>query len=198
MLEMIRGCGVPDAERLCEEYTVKDGYIMANVSRGRIEEVFQHFCAVQQERLYFFIEIPTSEEDEKRLRKNDSDPYHNDVYYIDGLFNEQALIILLKYSELLINDGVSKFGFGAHDGTAELMKDKYNIMVLWAENMEQYGDFFDVHDIHVSDNYISAWDTFSEEHSGQCRSIKINGVSVYDLPEKLKDMGMYFAEYREV
>lgn len=197
MLEMIKGCSVPDCNRLKEEYTVKDGYIMANVNRSRIEEVFQHFCVVQQELLYFFIEIPTSEEDEKRLRKSDSDPYHNDVYYIDGLFNEQALIILLKYGELLINDGLSKFGFGVHDSTAELMKDKYNTMILWAKNMEQYGNFFDVHDIHVSDSYISAWDTFSEENSGQCRSIKINGVSVYDLPEKLKDMGMYFAEYRE-
>lgn len=197
MLEMIRGCYVPEADKLKEEYKVDEFYITANVNASKIEEIFQHFIAMQNERMFFILELPTNEEEEKLLRKSNYDSMHKDIYYIDGLFNEQAIVLLMRYGELLINDGLCQFGFGVHDGSAEIMLNKYNIMTVWTNNMEKYSDFFDVHGIHITDNYISAWDTFSIENGGECRTVKINGVSVYDLTEKLKDWGIYFAETRE-
>lgn len=197
MLEMIRGCYVPEADKLKEEYKVDEFYITANVNASKIEEIFQHFIAMQNERMFFILELPTNEEEEKLLRKSNYDPMHKDIYYIDGLFNEQALFLLMNYGELLIHDGMCNFGFGVHDGSAEIMLEKYNIMTIWTNNMDKYSDFFDVHDIHIADNYISAWDTFTIKSAGECTSIEINDISVYDLPEKLKKSGIYFAERRE-
>ena len=103
----------------------------------------------------------------------------------------------MKYGELLINDGLCQFGFGSLDWSTEIMLEKYNQMTIWTNNMEQYRNFFDVHDIHETDSYVSAWDTFTSENMGECRSIKINGISVYDLPDVLKEYGIYFAATRE-
>lgn len=197
MLEMINGCTVPDAEKLSEQYKTEEYWIRANVNASKIEEIFQHFIAMQTERIFFILELPANEEDEKRLRKSNFDPMHKDIYYIDGLFNEQALFLLMRYGELLINDGLCQFGFGSHDGSAEIMLEKYNIMTIWTREMEQYRNFFDAHDIHITDNYISAWDTFSTESAGESFSIKVNGISVYDLPSELKEWGIYLAETRE-
>ena len=43
----------------------------------------------------------------------------------------------------------------------------------------------------------TAWDTFSDTTAGECISIELDGISVYDLPERLKSMGLYLAEQRE-
>lgn len=44
---------------------------------------------------------------------------------------------------------------------------------------------------------MTAWQTFSDEHYGECSRIDTDGKSVYDIPEMLKDRGIYFAERRE-
>lgn len=197
MLEMIKGCCVPDFNRLKEEYKVDEYYITANVNASKINDIFQHFIAMQSGQIFFILELPTNAEEEKILRKSNYDPLHKDIYYIDGLASEEALALLMRYSELLINDGISSFGFGLHDGSAEIMLEKYNQMTIWTNDMKKYSKFFDKHDIHITDNYISAWDTFSKSNEGKCMSIMVDGISVYDLPEVLKEYGMYFAERRE-
>ena len=44
---------------------------------------------------------------------------------------------------------------------------------------------------------VTAGETFDQEHPGQCQMITLNGITVYDLPEMLKDRGLYFAERRK-
>lgn len=141
VLELTRGSLVPQVDKLFEQYQRRDNILLANVNASKIEEVLQHFICMQEDRLFFILEIPANEKDEIKLRKSDRDPMHKDIYYIDGLTSEQALILLIRYGELLINDGLSKFGFGAHDGTAEIMRDKYNVITLWSKEISKYDDF---------------------------------------------------------
>lgn len=197
MLEMIKGCYVPKAEQLCEQYEIKENHITANVNAGKIEEVFQHFICIQTAALFFILEIPMNEIEENKLRKSDTDPMHMEVYYIDGLDKETALVLLMRYSYLLINDGISRFGFGVQDNSAEIMLDKYNIMTVWSDGSSDYSDFFKAHDIPQTDKCVTAWDTFSYESAGVSEQIKVNGKTVYDLPDELKELGIYCAEIRE-
>ena len=46
------------------------------------------------------------------------------------------------------------------------------------------------------ESLITAWDTFSDETPGQAERCDYEGKSVYDLPEELKDWGMYLADTR--
>ncbi len=197
MLEIVKGCTVPNSELLSEQYEIEGNRIIANVNASKIEMVFQHFVTMQEERLFFILELPVNEEDEKRLRSDEISPFHKNIYYIDGLDIEQALLILNRYGELLINDGMSGFGFGLHDNSAEIMLYKYNMISLWTNKIDKYEDFFVKHDIPCVDRCFTAWDTFSQETPGICSSIDIEGMSVYDLPKELKNWGIYLAEQRE-
>lgn len=197
MLEMKKGCKVARNDVLCEQYQICENSIISNVNASKIEEVFQHFIAIQQERLFFILELPAGENDEIKLRKDNTAPMHKDIYYIDGLTSEQALVLLMRYGELLINDGLCQFGFGVHDNSAELMSNKYNVLELWTNNIGNYRDFFDAHDILQTEKIVTAWDTFSEETPGQCSRVEINGLNIFDLPRELADWGIYFAEQRE-
>lgn len=182
--------------RTCEQYEIKENYITANVNAGKIEEVFRHFITMQNEPLFFILEIPLNETKENKLRSSDNSPLHMEDYYIDDLDSERSQALLAKYSYLLINDGISRFGFGVHDSSAELMLDKYNVMIL-QYSVGGYEDFFGAHNIPQTDKLITAWDTFSYESAGVSEQIKVNGKTVYDLPDELKELGIYRAEIRE-
>lgn len=52
-----------------------------------------------------------------------------------------------RYGELLINDGISKFGFGGHKSQDGIMLDKYNVVAIYSQNLSEYEDFYDAHDI---------------------------------------------------
>ncbi len=70
----------------------------------------------------------------------------------------------------------------------------HQTMNLYSENIHQYEDFFEPHEISKIDNLITAWDTFSGSHPGTAEQIKKDGKTVYDIPELLKEWGIYLAE----
>ena len=61
---------------------------------------------------FFILELPVSIDREKVIAKNIIKESHKDVYYIDGCSREECLALLIRYGNLLINDGLSQFGFG--------------------------------------------------------------------------------------
>lgn len=197
MLKMTEGCTAPKADMLSEQYEILENRIVANVNADKIEAVIRDYILMHDKPMFFFMELPTNQRDEEKLRKNDTDPRHIDVYYIDGLNAEQALEILSQYGYLLINDGMSKFGFGVHGQATEIMRDKYNVIILLSDDTEKYNGIFNLHNIPRCDKCVTAWDTFSYELPGECSRITVNEKTVYDLPEELKNFGIYFAERRE-
>lgn len=196
MLEMIRGCKVPFIDKLEQQYQVQEQGIIANVGAGKIQEVFEHFIILQNEPIFFILELPTNQKDEQRLRKNENSSAYKDIYYIDGLNAQQALQIFRKYKELLIHDGMCQFGFGVHDYSAEIMKNSYNIVTIWTQTPDQYKGVFEEHGIEKTDKLITAWNTFNYDNPGQCRMIEVDGMCVYDLPKEFKQWGIYLAERR--
>ena len=121
---------------------------------------------------------------------------HKDVYYIDGCSQEECLVLLERYGELLINDGMNRFGFGCHESQDEIMLDKYNVVTIYSQQLSNYNNFFEAHGIEKVESLITAWDTFSDATPGQSERCDCKGKSVYDLPEELKDWGMYLADTR--
>ena len=108
----------------------------------------------------------------------------------------EVLVLLERYGELLINDGMNRFGFGCHESQDEIMLDKYNVVTIYSQQLSNYNEFFEAHGIEKVESLITAWDTFSDETPGQAERCDYEGKSVYDLPEELKDWGMYLADTR--
>ncbi|MCI9666073.1 MAG: hypothetical protein HFF13_02270 [Angelakisella sp.] len=195
MLEMVKGCQVPFPEKLGEGYKMEERMITANVGAGKLRQAVENFIAMHaSERLFFILEIPTNQKGEPEPEK----VLHKDVYYLDGCSRKKALGILEDYGELLIQDGVSAFGFGCQETGDEIMVEKYNILTLWSRRrLEKYRAFFEKLDIGEREELVTAWDTFEQQHPGRTRLYTLEGKSIYDLPEAMKSQGLYFAERRE-
>lgn len=197
MLKMIKGCSVPHTEMLQEQYQAYENSLTANVGADKIEDVIKHFLSMHSdEPVFFILELPTNINDEPKDENGIVKEFHKDVYYIDGISVTQALYILEKHGELLINDGISSFGFGCHQSGDEIMLAAYNIAMIYSGEIKKYDSFFETHGITQTDNLITAWDTFSDDTSGSCNLYVINGKNVYSILDDYKDWEIYFSERR--
>lgn len=197
MLKLRKGCRVPFPERLSEGYKYIESGIVANVDADKIRSVLEHFIAIHDERLFFILELPTNLNDEVQIRPGIIEAKHKDVYYIDGCTDEEALTILIRAADLMINDGLCSFGFGCHQSQDEIMIGKYNVVSIYTSNKEMYDGFFEDHEIRQAESLLTAWDTFAQETPGESVRIDTDGKSIYDIPEMFKDWDIYFGERRE-
>jgi len=143
------------------------------------------------------LELPANADDETQVAPGIVRTLHKDIYYIDGCSQEEALTILIRVGNLLYNDGISSFGFGCHESGDEIMFGKYNVLTIYSQKIEQYNDFFDAHEIEITDDLQTAWNTFTEDTPGTSERYEVDGKSVFDIPKQFEDWGMYLAEQRE-
>lgn len=197
MLNLVKGHQVSLVENLFESFTkLTEHHLMANVHAEKILEVFQHFIVIHDEPLFFILELPVSIDREKVIAKNIIKESHKDVYYIDGCSREECLALLIRYGDLLINDGLSKFGFGGHKSHDEIMLDSYNVVTIYSKELSKFNDFFEPHNIQFVEELVTAWKTFSKTSPGISEIYESNGKTVYDLPTELSEWGIYLAETR--
>ncbi len=197
MLNMKIGCKITAADQLTEGYESEGYSFAANVNVDKIEAVLQHFICMHEEPLFLILELPANLDDENQVRPGVVETLHKDIYYIDGCSQEEALAFLEREGKLLINDGISTFGFGCHESGDEIMSGKYNVLTIYSQTPELYADFFEQHDIPKTQHLITAWDTFSEENPGVAEKITLDRQDVFYIPEKYKNWGIYKAERRE-
>lgn len=197
MLNLAKGYKISVPEKLNEGFEItSDVSVTANVNTEKILDVFQHFIAMHEEPLFFILELPVTSDREISIGSGIVKEFHRDIFYIDGCTGEECLSLMDRYGELLINDGISKFGFGGHNSQDEIMLNKYNVVTIYSQQLTEYEDFFEPHEIEKVDNLITAWDTFTKETPGKSERCDYEGKSVYDLPEELKEWGIYKAETR--
>ena len=197
MLNLVKGHQVSLVENLFESFTkLTEHHLMANVHAEKILEIFQHFIVIHDEPLFFILELPVSIDREKVIAKNIIKESHKDVYYIDGCSREECLALLIRYGDLLVNDGLSKFGFGGHKSHDEIMLDSYNVVTIYSKELSKFNDFFEAHNIQFVEELVTAWKTFSKTSPGISEIYESNGKTVYDLPEELAEWGIYLAETR--
>ena len=195
MLNLVKGHRVSLVENLFESFTkLTEHHLMANVHAEKILEVFQHFIVIHDEPLFFILELPVSIDREKVIAKNIINELHKDVYYIDNCSREECLVLLIRYGDLLVNDGLSQFGFGGHKSHDEIMLDSYNVVTIYSKELSKFYDFFEPHNIKFVEELVTAWETFSETSPGISEIYESNRKTVYDLPEELAEWGMYLAE----
>ena len=196
MLNMVQGCRVPFPEELSEGYEILDGRIVANVNAEKLLDAFKFFIVLNRdERGFFFLELPVNRDEEVPKRPGVVETFHRRVYYIDDLPPEESFAILRRSGDLLINDGISSFGFGFQTRD-EIMLDKYNIVTISSSEVEKYAEIFLPLEIPRVENLKTAWDTFTQDNSGIAERVEIDGKTVFDLPEEYRDWGIYEAEVR--
>ncbi|GLC31186.1 hypothetical protein bsdE14_25960 [Clostridium omnivorum] len=200
-IKLVKGVYIKKLDGVYESYVIEDKgkyhLFTVNVSEENFEMFLSKVCAQIRTPGFFVLEVPTNLDDEKKLRKKDTDPFHSDVYYLDGGSNQDFEKVLNRYGELLINDGGSNFGFGSHQGYDEIFVQEYKVVNIFTNEPGKYELILEEMKIVKQNSIKTIWDNISSESPGEISSIKINNESIHDAIENLKKAGLYFYERRE-
>jgi len=196
------GIVVPFTDQLSEGYQVVErvsgGYsLLVNIDASRIGDVFRELVQIVPDPGFLILESPCNEVRELELRKSKSDPFHRDVYYLDGLDRNQFLDIFQDYSDLLTNDGFINFGFGSHDTQHknEVFVGAYKITTIFTDDPTDYEDVLRKFEIPKYEKLTTAWDTFTQENPGTKRRWSRDSFDIYEMIEILiRKNGLYNAK----
>lgn len=199
MLKMIKGVKINNADILNEEYMVDDNWIIANINVDKILKVINEFVDMQKNSLFLIIEVPTNIDNEE-IKDNKIYQIHKDVYYLDNISISFAKELLDSFGNLFINDGMAQIGIGNHLTGAEIITDKYNVVLIYngRDDVEKYMNLLSKNKIKKVEKLITARDFFTESNPGECNRITEDGKTVYDVVDILiKEAGLYFTERRK-
>ncbi|MBR4554331.1 MAG: hypothetical protein IKO27_01915 [Ruminococcus sp.] len=180
--------GVCSAYKICD-----DGVIDSVLSAELIKPFLYKASAMLEEPHFFFVELPCSEDEEKELRKTRSDPFHYKVYYLDGCTAPVTKAIIDRYGDLLINDGLVRFGFGSNKTNEEIYVRDYQQILVYGKTARYEKAYTDL-GIERKDELRFISDSFSPENCGTCMAVEIEGEQCPDIVENLSREGMYYAQ----
>lgn len=188
MLNIVKGCKVPFPEKLREEYELfSDTTIYANINAEKIKKVFVKFIELQNEPMFFVLHLPLDLDTQFSSSFNGGD--EREYFFVDNLDKRQALELLEQVADILLEDGLSRFGFGCHASSDELFKDRFNMMSLTSMYLENYEGFFEELEVPRTDCLVSAWDTFEEGHVGAVERYEVDGIDAFAVPDYLAEKG---------
>ena len=197
-----RGIDVADLTGIQQSYSVttaEDGYhvFTVNVPAENIHQVFCRLAAEVNEPAFLLLETGTHRDVEQQLRKNDTDPFHKDVYYLDGLKWSSAQSMVESYARLFIHDGEINYGFGSHEGHDEVFVGPYKIFAVYADEPAKYHSALDELGIPQVERVKTVWENFTQDSPGRRSVLPDAKPTIWDMIEELKEKGLYLAERRK-
>ncbi|MEO8628050.1 MAG: hypothetical protein ABI612_08095 [Betaproteobacteria bacterium] len=200
--QVARGIDVPSLSGIHEAYAIElapngQTIFTVNVSADRMEAVFDVLSSEVSEPGFLLLEVGTHLSIEKTLRQSSSDPFHKDLYYLDGISHQQLLDILKLYGELLIHDGGVNFGYGGRVGVDEVFVGPYKVLYIYTGAAEKYEHALGKLGFQMEDSLKTVWDNFTSESPGRRNTVTVENKTIWNVIDELKDYGLYFAERRE-
>jgi hypothetical protein len=200
--EFAKGVSVSAPEKISEGFCCsvnEKGYtvITINVSRKKIGPTFLRLASLVKSPSYFIYEVPTNEKVENSLGSKEPEIYHKDVYYLDGKDIAACKTIFRKYEQYFVDDGMVCFGFGYHKGTDEVFVGRYKVFEVYAQEPNKYIQELSEMGFKQSPKLTTVWDTFTPKTPGKCERLTLQGKTIYNVAEELKEIGFYYAERRE-
>lgn len=156
---------------------VPEGYAVYP-SANKMKALAEGFIDRISEPMFFFLELP---KDEGALKY--------DVYYLECT-KPVAKAVLKRYGELLVNDGVSRFGFGSHKNGEEIYFSSLQTVYVYTKRKNEFLNV--IKEIGINnDKKLSAADKFNPEID-DVTLVELDGETVFDIAENLKEAGLYF------
>lgn len=199
MLQMSKGCKVPHPEKLEAGFEVLgDNMLNANVDADMLADVLLDFVKLHaDEPVYFFLELPPESRSALQVSYGQNIVGEdNETYYLDDLNLERVQEIMAKVGNLLIQDGICRFGFGGNYSNDHIIADKYNVLSVFSMDLEPVKELFLQRGIPQVEELLTAWDTFSEEEPGIATRYEENDMDVFSIPSLYAPRGMYLLSIR--
>lgn len=183
--KLTAGVDVQLPDGFCSAYEENENGFGAVLSAEKLLPLVRGFVDILAEPVFFFVELPKNVEDE-------DGGFERDVYYLDNCTLPVARAVIKRYGDLLVQDGISCFGFGSHATNEEVYCQSYQQISLYCpENKQKAKALLEGLDVKQTDKLVTMWDSFSEDTPGTSIRIELNGENVFDIPENLKSEGMY-------
>lgn len=192
--KLAKGITVPDLSGIMESYSIEDDIIIANVSFENLNKLIIDFINQLKPPMFFILEVPTSKDEELNIGNGKIESLHRDLYYMDGCTTEGALAMIIRYGELLLNDGLLKFGFASHETNDEIFVEKYKIINIYSRNITEYKTFMEEHNIPYVSKTKTVWENFTQSTPGRCEAITVKGKQTIDIIKDFDSCGLYFAK----
>ena len=191
-MKLSKGYQIKTASQIKECFAIEGDNILINVDADNCLEIMKSMSLLIFEPCFFILEVPCSKEKEAELNKGKEDTLHNDVYYLDNIDHEFMLSILNDLGDILINDGISSFGFSSLKGQIEIMKCKYNLISIYSKIRDPFIQKLKELGIEEVDNIVTAGDLISNSNPGICkRYVSPKGKDIFDIVKSLSKVGMY-------
>lgn len=188
---------VKNSDLVKESYNMKNKRITINISKEKFEKLLYSFIELFEEPCFFILEVPLTLQEEKELQSDNPGIFHNNVYYIDGLTKEKLKALFSNHLHVFKNDGLISFGFASHFSHNEIFFTKYNIAYVYSDNIQKCLELLSTLDIPESKNFMTAWDTFDQETSGEAFDLNNNKNNVHTFVDyAIKHLEMYKGEIR--
>lgn len=178
---LCQGVSVNGADNLRSCYKKDENGISGLLSCDIMADCASEFIKLIPEPVFFFLELPRA----------DSEDY--DTYYLDNCTRAVALAIMKRYGDLLVNDGVSRFGFGSHKTDEEIYFTDYQEFMIYSPQQDKLARLMSELGAELTETPCSVWDLLSEENEGSLSVVEAEGETVFDIPDNLKSEGMYKA-----
>ncbi len=180
----------------CEPYDEDSWKFIVLMSAERMAEGLAQLFDALEYPGFLILETPASKKQEQELATQDT-KFHKNIYFQDGLAKETAQAIYKEDRELLINDGMSRFGFGSHIQKEEVFVDQYKAIEIWTATPEKYQTMLEGMGLKQRPVLYTMADFIHPRNPCNRKSIQVNGMTVYDLVDSMLSKGLYLAKTTE-
>ncbi|MBR7007585.1 MAG: hypothetical protein IKH90_03015 [Ruminococcus sp.] len=177
---LCQGVSLRSTGKVSSAFSREGGSFSGILSAQQIIPAAKAFIKDAKAPIFFFVELP---------KEDDSEMY--DVYYLDNCTKPVAEAIIKRFGDVLVNDGISRFGFGSNSAAEEIYFTDYQEFSAYIGNAEKFAASLKKIGVEQTEKFCTLWDEMSDDNMGCLSMVEVNGETVFDIPDALKDAGMY-------
>lgn len=190
--KIIEGLNISSTDGVKSSYVrINDSEITSVISAEKIKAIISKAVKTIK-RPYFFLEVPCTGAQEAELSKKGDSGLHMQLYNLE-VTTDVAEAIIERYGDLLINDGVTNFGFCSLETETEIYVMPFqNIMFYNENNIQVFESILREENISENsiDNHITIDSLLSENNPADRILVELDGETVFDIIENLKEVGL--------
>lgn len=190
--KIIEGLNVSGIDGIKSSYVrINNNEITCVISAEKIKTiVLKAVRAIKKP--YFFLEVPCTDAQEAELSKKGDNGLHMQLYNLE-VTTDVAEAILERYGDLLINDGVTNFGFCSLETETEIYVMPFqNIMLYNKNDVQVFEKILKEQNIveNSKDKHITIDSFLSTNNPADRVLVELDGETVFDVIENLKEVGL--------
>lgn len=187
----VKGISVYDLKDIEEGYIiVNNKNIYVNVSAENIDIVFRELCKLIKEPAFMIIEVS--------VLNNSDNKWKNDTFYSNRLTYKNLMNIFDKYGDILINDGITSFGYG--NNYDEVFVGAYKTFLITSNSimpfikiLKRFGfkENKELKTIYLMNPILSM------KNTGRRTPLNKDGINIYNVLDELKKVGIHRVGIKE-